>query len=333
MTTITVPLIQNLQVGFSTIFRSAWRDTPQYWDRVCVSLPSSTRINTYGWMTRLNKMREWVGPRVLQNLSTKQAFLTNRKFEMSLGVPRDDIEDDQLGIFNLRAAEMGRGSAYLWNQLFFQALLAADASTLSLAAAHVDSSSPSQGKAFDDVDFFHATDHDLGGGVIKNKGSEELTPDGWETVKETMRNYKGEDGRHLGVLGSGKPLIVAPATGGYERALKHLFGRSLVAGGEDNTFKGEADWILIPELPSTIGWYVFDNSAPIKAMIMQKRKEPVLISKTAVTDDNVFWLDEFVWGADGRGECGYGPFFLAYHATGTSPDGREVLLTDEVPAS
>lgn len=324
---ITVPLIQNLQVGFSTIYRKAWRDTPQYWNRVCSPVPSSTAINTYGWMTRLNKMREWFGPRVLQNMSTKSASLTNRKFEVSLAVARDDIEDDQLGIFNLRSEELGRAAGYLWNQLFLQALLAGDSATLSSAAALVDSSAPAQGLAFDGVDFFHATNHNLGGGVIANKGTEDLTPAGWEAVKEKMRNYKGEDGRHLGV---NPTLVVVPAAGGYERACKHLFGRSLVEGGSDNTFKGEADYIVIPELPSTVGWYAFDVSAGIKALIMQQRKQPDLVSKTAVTDDNVFWLDEFVWGADARGACGYGPFFLAYHATGTSPDGREALKVDNI---
>jgi phage major head subunit gpT-like protein len=327
---ITVTLIQNLQVGFSKIFETAWRDTPQYWNRCCMVVSSSTKINTYGWMQRLAKMREWVGPRVLQNLNTRSASITNRDFEVSLEVPRNDIEDDQLGIFNPRAAEMGRATGYIWNQLWLQALLAGDSATLSAAAAIVDSSNPAQGLAFDGIDFFHATNHNLGGGVIANKGSEELTPAGWEAVKEKMRNYKGEDGRHLGVLATGKPLIVVPATGGYERACKNLFGRELTASGSNNTFFGEAEWIVVPELPSTVGWYVFDNSAPVKAFIMQKRKEAQLVSKTSVSDENVFWLNQFVWGADCRGECGYGPFFLAYHATGTTPDGREAALTEAV---
>jgi|SRR5688572_7774730 len=320
---ITTTLIQNLQVSFSKRYRAAWRDTPQFWNRCVTTVPSTTAINTYGWMTRLNKMREWFGPRVLQNMSTKSTSLQNRKFEVSLSVGRDDIEDDQLGIFSLRSDELGRSAGYLWNQLFLQALLAADASTLSSAAALVSDSAPAQGLAFDGIDFFHATNHNLGGGAIANKGTEDLTPAGWEAVKEKMRNYKGEDGRHLGVLSSGKPLLVLPAAGGYERAAKQMFGRSLVAGGDSNTMQGEADWIIVPELPSTVGWYVLDTSAGIMPFIMQQRKQPELVSKTAVTDDNVFYLDEFVWGADARGACGYGPFFLAYHATGTSPDGRE----------
>jgi len=332
MATITAELIQNLQVSFSTAFEAAWRDTPQYWDRVCTSVPSTTALNTYGWLKRLPKMREWVGPRVFHNLDTRQASLANRKFEFSFGVPRTDIADDQVGIFRPMFEMAGRSQGYIWNQLWIQALLAADSATLSSASAIVDSSNVSQGLAFDGVDFFHATNHDLGGGVIKNKGSENLTPTGWNTVVETMRNYKGEDGRHLGVLSSGRPLIVAPATGGYERALKQMFGRQLVAGGEDNILRGDADWILIPELPSTAGWYVFDVSTPIKPFIMQKREEQGLVSKTAVNDENVFYLDEYVFGSMARGNCGYGPFFLAYHATGTSPDGRETLLTEAAGA-
>lgn len=323
MATITTTLIQNLQVTFRSDFEKAWRETPQFWKQLCTEMPSTTALNTYGWLKRLPKMREWVGPRVLHNLDTRQAFLANRKFEFSFGVPRTDIADDQVGIFKPMFQMAGRSQGYIWNQLWLQALLAGDADTLSLANGMIDSSSVDQGLAFDGVDFFKATDHDLGGGTIVNKGSEELTPAGWETVKQRMRDYKGEDGRHLGVLSSGTPLIVAPATGGYERALKQMFGRDSVAGGDSNTYKGEANWILIPELPSTIGWYVFDVSSPIKAMILQKREEQPLVQKTEVTSENVFHLDEFLYGSMARGNCGYGPFFLAYHATGTSPDGRE----------
>jgi phage major head subunit gpT-like protein len=61
---------------------------------------------------------------------------------------------------------------------------------------------------------------------------------------------------------------------------------------------------------ATSVWYLADLSAPIKPLILQKRKEVEFVSKTALTDDNVFFSREFIWGVDGRGAAGYGPWWL-----------------------
>ena len=50
----------------------------------------------------------------------------------------------------------------------------------------------------------------------------------------------------------------------------------------------------------------------IKPIIYQRRRPYAFQSKTSLTDENVFSRNEFVWGADGRSNVGYGLWQLAY---------------------
>lgn len=68
---------------------------------------------------------------------------------------------------------------------------------------------------------------------------------------------------------------------------------------------------------SGTAWYLLDTSKVLKPLIYQKRRDYVITPKTSLTDDNVFSRNEFVWGADGRGNAGYGLWQLAYASKNT----------------
>ena len=59
-------------------------------------------------------------------------------------------------------------------------------------------------------------------------------------------------------------------------------------------------------------WYLLDVSKPVKPFLWADRVAPVLRPKTSPDDDNVFWNDEFIWGARARGGPGMGLWQLAY---------------------
>ncbi len=63
---------------------------------------------------------------------------------------------------------------------------------------------------------------------------------------------------------------------------------------------------------SGTAWFLVDNSKTLKPIIYQKRRDYAFQAKTSLSDDNVFSRNEFVWGADGRGNVGYGLWQLAY---------------------
>ena len=108
---ITRTVLSTLYTGFSTAFQGGFSGvTPQY-NRVAQVVPSTTRVNEYGWMADLPGIREWLGDRHVKNLESNGYQLRNKSFELTIGVKREDIEDDNLGMFGTTLTEMGRLSA------------------------------------------------------------------------------------------------------------------------------------------------------------------------------------------------------------------------------
>ncbi len=67
-------------------------------------------------------MREWVGTRVVNNLSAYGFTIANRKFESTVAVSRADMEDDRLGTFKPAFAEMGNMARRHPDELVFSLL-------------------------------------------------------------------------------------------------------------------------------------------------------------------------------------------------------------------
>ncbi|NLS00186.1 hypothetical protein HGP17_25455 [Rhizobium sp. P38BS-XIX] len=59
-------------------------------------------------------------------------------------------------------------------------------------------------------------------------------------------------------------------------------------------------------------WYIIDDTKIVKPMIWQTRDPIKLTQMFSDTDPNVFWRNEYVWGADTRGNAGFGLWQLAY---------------------
>lgn len=204
--------------SYSASFNIGLGKTPEDHKLIATEIPSKTNVNTYAWLGDFPRMREWLGDRVIQGLDGKSYTLANKSWELTLGVPRDDIEDDQYGLYNPIAEAMGAEIKLHKAELVFQTLQNGGEAT-SLC--------------YDDKPFF-ATDHPVGNEAVSN----------------------------------------------------------------DLTGAGPA-------------WYLLDVKRPLKPLIFQSRREPQLISKNRVDDDNMFWEKKAIWGADGRYAAGYGFWQMA----------------------
>jgi phage major head subunit gpT-like protein len=56
---------------------------------------------------------------VVKNLAAHSYKIANRDFEQTITVPRNDIEDDQYGVFGPMFEEMGRSAAEFPDELVF----------------------------------------------------------------------------------------------------------------------------------------------------------------------------------------------------------------------
>lgn len=120
---ITAALLAALFTGFKTEFRSAFQGAAPDWAKIASKINSSTGTEDYSWLSEWPAIREWVGERLLKELSASTYSVKNKTFESSIRVKRDNIEDDQLGIYGPMFQEVGRATAMHPDELVF-ALLA-----------------------------------------------------------------------------------------------------------------------------------------------------------------------------------------------------------------
>ena len=87
-------------------------------------MPSSTGTETYAWLGQLPKMREWLGDRVIQNISTSGYSLINKDFEQTVSVDRNHVLDNVLGQYSMILQQMGFDVAVFPTELVWNTLAA-----------------------------------------------------------------------------------------------------------------------------------------------------------------------------------------------------------------
>lgn len=224
---INAGTLAGLTTGYRTAFNAAFTSFEPAWNQVAMEVTSTTSSEKYPWLGQVPKLREWIGDRVVQNLKTYNWEIANKKFEQTVGVPRDTIDDDQFGVYTPLMAEMGRAAAEHPDELVFAMLKSGFATDCY------------------DGQYFFDTDHP----VVDANG-----------VVQSVSNDGG---------GSGEP------------------------------------------------WFLIDDTRMIKPLIYQKRRAYAFKALANMTDENVFWRDEYIYGTDGRSAAGFGLWQLAYGSKST----------------
>ncbi|MDR3173580.1 MAG: Mu-like prophage major head subunit gpT family protein [Treponema sp.] len=105
---ITNTVLTTLRTALRDEFRARMTelDAKGIWKLLATVIPSSTASNTYGWLGAFPQMREWVGDRVIKDISESAYQIVNQKWEATLAVERTHIEDDNLGQYRVLSREM-----------------------------------------------------------------------------------------------------------------------------------------------------------------------------------------------------------------------------------
>jgi len=144
---------------FSTIFNQALEAAASQVDLVAMRVPSTGRSVDYKWLGNFPQMREWLGDRVIKDLSGFHYEIVNKPYESTIEVDRDDIEDDQIGVYTPMIQGLAQ-SAKVHPDILAFALLKLGFST----------------KCYDGQYFFD-TDHEVKGASVANSGGGSGT--GW----------------------------------------------------------------------------------------------------------------------------------------------------------
>lgn len=288
---ITNATIQALQTVVHSDYQEGWDNTQTFHDMIATTINSITELETFGWMQRLPKAREWQGPRVVNNLQNFSFVILNRLWEATVGVNLNSIKDDKLGIYAGLFQEFGR-LARKWPDQMLKTSMQLGTTT---------------GLGFDGLPFFSQS-HPLSGSNQSNDIVQSSGPDatGFDAVRAAMISYVGEDGEPLGVNPN---LIVCPPQ--LETKARTTVTAVYGASGATNVQVGQANVLVVPELANepTI-WYVMDTTKGIRPFVFTLRESPELVSRDQLTDDNVFNYNEARWGFMARGAMSYGPWQL-----------------------
>lgn len=306
MANITLATLDALRTTVETKWREAYGNTEPWYSKLATEVPSTTAKNTYGWSAMAVALREWNGPRVVQNLIEHDHEILNKLYEATLQCTRVQVEDDNLGIFTSMQIPNLAQATKKHPDILLASLIQAN------------------GNGFDDVAFFsgsHPT-YDAAGDTYDNDFAATLNADGVAEVWAAMASIKGENGQPLAVTPD--TLIVPPQL--YRAALTvNQSATSALPGADagdssatvDNVMKGWFKQVLmLPELANqpTV-WYMADLSKPVRPFIYQLRDAAQLVSRQKLDDPKVFDEDKFTWGVRIRDAVGLALPFLISRST------------------
>lgn len=295
---ITPENIRALRTNVITSFREGYEETPVFYPRVAMTVPSSTTQNDYSWMAQLPSMQEWIGQRAIRNFSSHAYTIQNKTWELTFGVNRDHIEDDNLGTYASIVEAHGEAARKHPDELV--ADLFNNGQTYT---------------AFDGQNFFD-TGHpvayyDSSKGTYSNYSASGLglTQDNFHTVRETMMAYKGDGGRSLKVT---PDLTIVPVQ--LEKEALEVLMAEKKAGGADNVTFRMTDLLVVHELTDAAAWFQAVTRKRIKPFVFQSRRPLSIQSKRADTDITVIEQNEIRFYADARYNVGVTLPFLIYKA-------------------
>ena len=290
-------------VAINQLFQGARTKTPSVYQQFASRTTAATKTVSFPHAAT-RKLRRWDGERKVVNGKAYDYRVTAEKFELTMGIPVEEIEDDNIGAYNHLVMDMGEQTALWPDDLVFEALLAGETEL-----------------AFDGLPFFSNSHALKSGSAIDNlHASTALTKDNVAAIIELMMGYVGEDRRSLRVRPN---LLVVPpvAPGGRPRDRGRQHPRAGVRqqhrrGRHHQHDAGPPPAGRVPRARRERGRVGFDlvphgHHPQREALGLRRAQRAEMTFKNAASDDNVFWDDEVVFGVRARGAAGYRPFWLA----------------------
>lgn len=261
---------------------------------IALALPSTGAGTVHGWIEQIKSIHEWIGDRVVENIKLGKLTVTNRDFENTISVSRNDIEDDQYGMFAPLIGMMGADAEGLWGKLAVEALVG-------------------NGTWADGNPFF-VKGRKLGDSTVTNGATAAFSKVAVESALAAMRGWKLNGGEPAEV----RPecLVVGPA---LEGAAKLVVEADVISDGDNtkpvsisNVSPARALKVRVDARIEGNVWYITGRKGGIPPVCVQQRLRPTLTRLDRDTDENVFMRNEYLYGTHARGESFLTLPFLAY---------------------
>lgn len=316
MGAITPAVSASIFTAFNTQYQKAYNALPAPWSEgIATKVPSGAESEIYVWSGHVPELREWIGARQLDDVSTFSQTVLNRPYERTIKVPRTKVEDDQWRTLAFTLTQGLAFNARKTYDILMAKTLVAGTTTLCADGGYFFSTTHPINKYVGDVTAANQSNYSASGLA--------LTHDNYATVRATMMGYKGEGGVPLGVMPD--TLLVPPLLEARARLIAEASFTGIatqagqtVAGSTENIWKGSCRVVVAPELAGAdTTWYLLDTkSRGISPLIIQERQAPRFVNLTAPNDNHVFMNNEFLYGVDMRGATALSMWWMAYKAVG-----------------
>lgn len=288
-------LLRAAAQGFRALFFESLESQKTHWEQLAMRVDSDSPEETYNWLAGHGQMREWIGDRVIRGLAAHGYTIKKKDWEYTIGVKRDELEFDKLGLVKPRIQSMANLAGSHRDQLIVDLLTGGFA-----------------GVCYDGQYFFD-TDHPVADGVQSNRGTRALSVEAYDEAYTAMQTLMNDEGEPLELIPT--HLVVPPQL--RSTAMKIL--KSDKIDNMANPHQNSAELLVLPRLAKNPkAWYLLDLSRPLKPFVMQIVKDYDFVALESPTDENVFMRKEFLYGVDCMDNAGYGLWQLAWGSTGES---------------
>lgn len=264
--------------GLTKTFHLAVDAAKPYYPIKSTLFPSNGRDEQYGGLGNMPGVREWVGDRIFHSLRSQTFTIANKKWEDSLAIEKDDIDDDRLGLYGPVLQDLGAEAAYHPDELL-QTLQVAGDTTACM-----------------DGQYFYDTDHSWGdSGTQSNKlthaaatgtaPTEDEFRAAYEEAVIAIMGFKRDNGKQFY-----RPTV-SPITDFVLEvpllmqgiANRALF-KNLVSAGETNLIMNPpAKIVTLPSLADTASFYLHRVGQPLKPFVFQARS-PIMAQMKGMND-------------------------------------------------
>ena len=259
-----------------------------------MEVPSTGSEENYNWLGDVPGMQEWIGERPISKLKNYGYTIKNKTWANGLTIRAEDVEDDKLTVIRPRIVALAEEAAHHKLSLITDLLNGGFASTCY------------------DGQYFFDSDHVSGNsGSISNVGGSDLSITTYATAVAAMRNFKNDEGKSLRI--NPTHLFVSPT---FEAVARQIAYAEQVTSGVTNIWRSSVTPVVLPEISDADSWFLMDLSKPLKPFISQTRRPVDFRAMDNPNDQDAFMRNEFYYGADYRGNAGYGLWQLAYGNTG-----------------
>ncbi|EBN1281146.1 head protein [Salmonella enterica] len=122
MAVVNSATLQALRTSFSAAFQNGLTNAPTQYNKIATTVQSTSASNTYGWLGSFPKLQEWIGSRPMTSIKEYGYQIQNKTWADGIEVSRDEIEDDNLGLYTSILQTMGQNAGVFPDELIFPLL-------------------------------------------------------------------------------------------------------------------------------------------------------------------------------------------------------------------